>query len=108
MRLLRGKLSELAQVVWRARVSPSIVRLADPLLQRQQAESKEKEDAENNDGANAPAAATSKQPSTSCKTASPFQQYISQRCKVVQLQQCCDKLGQRINALADQHHFQTV
>lgn len=101
VRLLRGKLSELAQVVWKARVAPQVVRIVDPVLERQQQESKEKEDAENSD---------EKTPSTgkvATASPSPFQQYVTHRVQAVQLQQCCVKLNQRINMLADQsaQHF---
>jgi hypothetical protein len=94
MRLLRGRVTELARAVWQARVSPRVVRLASPEGEddgsgkKQQTDTKEIDEKK----ASMPVAAAP----------SPFQQYVAQRVRAVQMQQHASKLQQRIHLLADQ------
>lgn len=92
VRFLRSKLTEVAKIVWHQRVTPRIVKVAQP-TQREAEEQKSKE-------------AADVDASTNKKLLTPYQQYIQHRVHAVQVQQCCDKLNQRVNFIADQQKLQ--
>src|SRR5205814_1395129 len=96
-RFLRSKLTEMAQEVWKQRITPKIVKVMNPQRAREEAESKRKEDAENEETKSSSTSATS--------TSSPFHQYVNERLHAVHIQQCCDQLNQRINQMADQQRL---
>jgi len=102
VRLLRGRVSELSRAVWQARVSPRLVRLPLPA---EGGEPKDKAADASDEKVPLPNAAA-------VNAASPFQQYVAQRVRAVQMQQHASKLQQRIHLLADQHkrifHSQTT
>lgn len=95
LRFLRSKLTQVASTVWKQRITPKIVKLS-PLASETPSfedERKTKESAEeesNNSRKLHPIRIT------------PYQQYLNQHSQRHHLQQCCDKLTERVHFIADQ------
>jgi hypothetical protein len=82
--------------VWKQRTAPKVVKVQPISRERQEEERKSKESEEEKSASpSAPAASLP----------SPYQQYIEQKVRAVQMQQVCDRLHQRVNAVADQQRL---
>jgi len=104
-RQLVAQVSEVANKLWQARVTPRIVKLqdVDGERKREEEESKRKEAAENEEHkTDAETSSEKEKPGPTRPSLTPFQQYFQQRVHAVQLQQYCEKLTERVNRLADQ------